>query len=91
MIEFKFELDPKYMTHLKDKSYYNNNYYKLSLSGYGDFIIPEKCDILYQKCEDDDFEWCYYSLGYFEGDKFIACFTWLDQFDDGDFVDAEEK
>ena len=81
MIEFKFELDPKYMAHLKDKSYYNNNYYKLNLSRYGDFIIPAKCDILYQKCEDDDFG-CYYSLGYFEGDKFIACFTWLDKFDE---------
>ena len=81
MIAFEFELDPKYMTHLKDKSYYNNNYYKLSLSRYGDLIIPAKCDVLYQKWEDDGFR-CYYSLGYFEEDKFIECFTWWDKFDE---------
>lgn len=88
MIEFKFELNPNYMTHLKDKSYYNNNYYELDLSRYGDLILPAKCDILYQKCEDDDF-CCYYSLGYFEGDKFVACFTWLGY--NNEFLGAKEK
>ena len=81
MIEFKFELDPKYMEHLKDKSCYNQNYYKLDLYHYGDLIIPRKCDILYQECEDDC-PWCYYSLGYFEDEKFVECFTWLNDVSD---------
>lgn len=79
-IEFKFELDERYMKHLKYKSRYNCNYYKLNLSNYGDIIIPAKCNILYQKCEDDDF-YCYYSLGYFEDGRFVACFTWLDKWE----------
>ena len=44
---FSFELDTKYMKHLKDKSHYNHNYYELDLNNYGDYIIPEMCDILY--------------------------------------------
>ena len=48
-IEFKFELNKEYMTHLKHKSCYNHNYYELDLSRYGDYIIPEKCNILFKK------------------------------------------
>ena len=81
MIEFKFELNPRYMKHMKEVSRYNHNYYKLDLSHYGDLIMPRKCDVLYQECEDDD-DYCYYSLGYFEGDKFVECFTWLDKVED---------
>ena len=78
MIEFKFELKAQYIEHIKDVSYYNHNYYKLDLSKYGDFIIPAKCNILYEECEDDSWS-AYYSLGYFdENNKFVACFTWLD-------------
>ena len=75
---FSFELDKKAIKHLKDKSVYNHNYYELDLSVYGDYIISEKCNILYEECSDDDFG-AYYSLGYFEGDKFQAMFTWLDE------------
>lgn len=78
MIEFKFELKAQYIEHIKDISYYNHNYYKLNLSKYGDFIIPAKCNILYEESEDDC-DYSYYSLGYFdENNKFVACFTWLD-------------
>ena len=77
-IEFKFELNKEYMTHLKDKSLYNHNYYELDLSRYGDYIIPEKCNILYQEAEDDSCS-AYYSIGYFdENAKFQAMWTWLD-------------
>ena len=80
-IGFSFTLDSRYITHIKEKSSYNNNYYKLDLSPYGDYIINKKCNILYQKCEDDDFE-AYYSLGYFdEYGKFQAMWTWLDSWD----------
>lgn len=80
-IEFSFMLDSRYITHIKEKSSYNNNYYKLDLSHYGDYIIHEKCNVLYQKCEDDCFE-AYYSLGYFDyNDKFQAMWTWLDRWD----------
>ena len=78
VLSFSFELNKEYMTHLKDKSCYNHNYYKLDLSRYGDYIIPEKCNILYQEAEDDSYS-AYYSLGYFdENGKFQAMWTWLD-------------
>ena len=78
-IEFSFELNTQYMKHLKDKSSYNNNYYELDLSRYGDYIIPQKCNILYEEAEDDSYT-AYYSLGYFdENDKFQAMWTWLDE------------
>ena len=80
-IELSFTLDSRYITHIKDKSSYNHNYYKLDLSHYGDYIIYEKCDVLYQECEDDCFE-AYYSLGYLdENDKFQAMWTWIDRWD----------
>ena len=80
-IEFKFSLNTKYIHHIKDISSYNHNYYKLDLSHYGDYILTEKCNILYQECEDDCFE-AYYSLGYFdENDRFQAMWTWLDDWD----------
>lgn len=85
-VEFKFNLDKRYMKHLAKKSYYNHNYYKLNLYDYGDYIIPRKCDILYEECEDDG-GGCYYSLGYFENDEFLPCFTWFD--DDKDLYGVE--
>ena len=76
-ITFSFELDRRAMTHLKDKSYYNHNYYQLDLSVYGDYITPAACDILYE--EFDEFSETYtYTLGYFEGVDFVKCFTWTE-------------
>ena len=85
-LEFKFCLDKRRMKHLVEKSYYNHNYYKLDLFNYGDYIVPAKCNILYEECEDDG-SGSYYSLGYFENDKFVACFTWFD--DDKDLFGVE--
>lgn len=82
---FKIELDKKAMTHLKDISSYNHNYYELDLSVYGDYIIAEKCNVLYEECSDDDFD-AYYSLGYFENGKFQPMFTWLDECKHLDFI-----
>ena len=77
-IDFKFELDTRYMKHLKDKSYYNYNYYELDLSHYGDYILNRKCNILLEDMEDDTY-YAYYSLGYFdEMEKFQEMWTWLD-------------
>ena len=79
---FSFELDTRAMTHLKDVSSYNHNYYKLDLSVYGDYITPAMCDVLYE--EFDEFSETYtYTLGYFScepdyGDTFIRCFTWTE-------------
>ena len=76
-VTFSFELDTKYMKHLEDKSYYNHNYYELDLDQYGDYILPEMCDILYEEC--DEFSNTYtYTLGYFEGVDFVNCFTWTE-------------
>lgn len=79
---FSFELDTRAMTHLKDKSHYNKNYFKLDLSVYGDYITPELCNILYE--EFDEFSETYtYTLGFFTGDAFtgdtfVRCFTWTE-------------
>ena len=77
-ISFSFELDKRYIKHLKDKSYYNHNYYELDLSCYGDYILTRKCNILYEEVEDD----CcatYYSLGYFDKSGiFQPMWTWLE-------------
>ena len=76
-ITFSFELDRRAMTHLKDKSYYNHNYYQLDLSVYGDYITPAACDILYEEFEEFS-ETYTYTLGYFEGVDFVECFTWTE-------------
>lgn len=77
-ITFCFELDKTQMHHIKEKSRYNHNYYRLNLNSYGDLIIPEKCDILLETAEDDCYD-TYYTLGYFdENDEFQPCWTWLD-------------
>lgn len=77
-ITFSFELNTAHIKHLTEKSHYNHNYYELDLQYYGDYILREKCNILYEECDDisDD---AYYSLGYFDDDgKFQAMWTWLD-------------
>jgi hypothetical protein len=76
-VTFSFELDTKYMKHLENKSYYNHNYYELNLNNYGDYVVPQMCDILYE--EFDEFSETYtYTLGYFEGVDFVECFTWTE-------------
>ena len=78
---FSFELDKKAITHIKDLSSYNHNYYQLDLSVYGDYITPATCNILYEEFEEFS-ETYTYTLGYFEpvdtGVNFIKCFTWIE-------------
>ena len=74
---FSFEFDKTAMKHLKEKSYYNHNYYELDLNVYGDYITPAMCDILYEEFEEFS-ETYTYTLGYFEGVGFIRCFTWTE-------------
>lgn len=76
-VTMSFELDKRALTHLKDKSYYNHNYYHIDVARHGDYILSEKCDTLYEECTDDDYG-AYYSLGWFEGDKFVAAWTWYE-------------
>ena len=76
-VTMSFDLDKRYMTHLTDKSTYNHNYYHIDVNRYGDYILSEKCDTLYEHCIDDDYG-AYYSLGWFEGDKFVAAWTWYE-------------
>lgn len=78
-LNFSFSLNSDYLKHIKEKSFYNHNYYEVDLQKYGDYIIAEKCNVLFQECIDDCTE-AYYSLGYFdENDKFQAMWTWLDK------------
>lgn len=77
-VNFTFTLNTDYITKIEDKSWYNHNYYKLDLIPYGDYILAEKCDVLYEEC-DDISESAYYSLGYFDdSNKFVAMWTWLE-------------
>ena len=72
-----FEINKVDLTHLEEKSRYNHNYYHIDTSAYGDYIIPAKCDTIYEEC-DDYTNGAYYSLGWFEGDKFVAAWTWYE-------------
>lgn len=76
-VTMSFEIDKRTLTHLKDISSYNHNYYHIELGSYGDYILSEKCDTLYEECTDDDYG-AYYSLGWFEGDRFVAAWTWYE-------------
>lgn len=76
-ITFSFELDKNTLTHLKNVSYCNHNYYHVDFTRYGDYILPEQCNTLYEEAIEDCSK-CYYSLGYFKNGKFQAMFTWLD-------------
>ena len=77
-ITFSFTLNKQYVKHLPEKSSYNHNYYKLEFSYYGDFLPGGICNILFEE-NDDVSDATYYTLGYFENDKFISCFTWLEE------------
>lgn len=80
-IEFSFTLDKRFIKHLREKSYYNHNYYELWLAPYGDYIVSEKCNVLYEECHDD-MTGAYYSLGYFDDTgNFKACWTWFEEKD----------
>lgn len=77
MAVFSFEIDDKHITHVKEKSSYNNNFYKLNLAAHGDMFGYCKCDILREKC--DEFSETYsYSLGFFEGETFYSMFEWTE-------------
>jgi hypothetical protein len=76
-VTMSFEINKDTVTHLKDKSTYNHNYYHIDTNRYGDYILPEKCDIIYENCTDDEYG-AYYSLGWFEGDTFVAAWTWYE-------------
>ena len=76
-VTMSFDLDKRTLTHLTDKSSYNHNYYHIDIHRYGDYILSEKCDTLYEECTDDDYG-AYYSLGWFEGNKFVAAWTWYE-------------
>ena len=76
-IKCSFEINKNNLTHLKNVSYYNHNYYHIDVARHGDLILPEKCDTLYEEAEDDTYA-TYYSLGWFEDGKFVAAWTWLE-------------
>ena len=77
-ITFSFKLNTAHIKHLTEKSHYNHNYYELDLQYYGDYILSEKCNILYEEYDDLSND-AYYSLGYFDDDgKFQAMWAWLD-------------
>jgi len=76
-IKCSFEINKNAITHIPEKSSYNHNYYHIDVNRHGDLLIPEKCDTLYEEAEDDTYA-TYYSLGWFEGDEFVAAWTWLE-------------
>lgn len=77
-VTFSFELDKRHIKHIKEKSSYNHNYYELDLQYYGDYIIHQRCNILYEECDDISYS-AYYTLGYFDDNgEFQAMWTWLE-------------
>lgn len=79
IVTFSFELNKRYIKHLKEKSLYNHNYYELDLQYCGDYIIHQRCNILYEECDDVSYS-AYYSLGYFDDNgEFQAMWTWLEE------------
>lgn len=77
IVDFNIKLPSRAIIHIKEKSAYNNNYYKLK--DYGDWFYG-KCDILQQVCHED--ENCYtYSLGYFENEEFKRMISWVTNVD----------
>ncbi len=76
-IKCSFEINKDAITYIPEKSYYNHCYYHIDVARHGDLILPEKCNILYEECEDDTYA-TYYSLGWFEGEEFVAAWTWLE-------------
>lgn len=64
----------KSVKHLKDKSYYNCNYYELEPYGDGS-IFFNGTNIVKAVCYEDD-NYYTYSLGYFDGDEFVPVLEW---------------
>lgn len=82
MKELKITLGLSSIEHLKDKSMYNQNYYKLK--SYGDWCFLNGNDILEDICnEDENFDT--FALGHFEGDEFIRVLEWT-----GDYGESLE-
>lgn len=75
---FKIEIDAKALTHLKEKSRYNKNFWKINISQMGDYLGHCECDILCEEC-DEFTETSNFSIGRFENDEFIPMFTWLEE------------
>lgn len=63
------------LKHLPEKSWYNHNYYEIT--DWNDYLIPGKCNILFEEC-DDVSDGAYYHLGYFEDEQFKSMFTWYE-------------
>ena len=77
MAIFSFEIQKEHMTHLKEKSHYNNNYYQLNFSSYGDYFGVCRCNILHEVF--DEFSETYtYALGFFENGNFNSMFEWTE-------------
>jgi len=72
-----FASHPK-LAHIKDKSVYNHNYYKLQ--PYGDWVDYHGNDILLEDC-DEEYNSYKYSFGRFEGDEYIPVFSYCTQDD----------
>ena len=77
IINFNIKLPVSCFKHIKEKSCYDHNYYKVK--DYGDWFYGI-CDALLQEySESDD---CYsYSLGKVENDKFIPMIFWTTEKD----------
>lgn len=72
-VNLNIEIPGDCIEHIRDKSFYDHNYYHLKPCG--DWLYG-KCDILSQKYHESDN--CYTNaLGYVENDKFIGMIYWV--------------
>lgn len=73
MTNLKILLDITNLKHLKEKSCYNHNFYEIITQSYGSMLFGN--NILEEECHEDE-DYCTFSLGHFEGERFIPVLRW---------------
>ena len=92
-IKFNISLPLDYgasLKHIKDKSFYNHNFYQLKQ--YGDWVDfgEDNNNILLQECFEDENAYSY-SFGHFENNRFIRAFGYSCQEDVLDNIKIVEE
>ena len=84
----KILFDKGELKHIKDKSYYDNNYYKIL--NCGDSLTNFESLVLYQHY-DEMFNIMEYELGVFENNKFNVYISWCENYECDDLKYILEK
>lgn len=77
IIDFDIRIPDTAITHIKEKSWYDHNFYKIDT--YGDWLYG-KLNIILQKYNECENVYSY-EYGYFIDDKFVAELYWTTEKD----------